>query len=86
MTNQLIALLDGREVGTIHYKDSRLSFAYSDTWRNDPNTYPLSLSMPLGSATHGHARIEAFLWGLLAFVYARWDKSRTGQPVDCLYL
>ena len=21
--------------------------------------------MPLGSATHGHARIEAFLWGLL---------------------
>jgi hypothetical protein len=23
MTNQLIALLDGREVGTVHYKDSR---------------------------------------------------------------
>jgi serine/threonine-protein kinase HipA len=65
MTNQLIALLDGREVGTVHYKDSRLSFTYSDTWRNDPNAYPLSLSMPLGSATHGHARIEAFLWGLL---------------------
>ena len=65
MTNQLIALLDGREVGTVHYKDSRLSFAYSETWRDDPNSYPLSLSMPLGSATHGHARIEAFLWGLL---------------------
>ena len=65
MTNQLIALLDGREVGTVHYKDSRLSFAYSDAWRNDPNAYPLSLSMPLGSTTHGHARIEAFLWGLL---------------------
>jgi serine/threonine-protein kinase HipA len=65
MTNQLISLLDGREVGTIHYRDSRLSFTYSDTWRNDPNAYPLSLSMPLGSAAHGHARIEAFLWGLL---------------------
>jgi len=65
MTNQLIALLDGREVGIVHYKDSRLSFTYSDTWRNDPNAYPLSLSMPLGSATHGHTRIEAFLWGLL---------------------
>jgi serine/threonine-protein kinase HipA len=65
MTNQLIALLDSREIGTVHYKDSRLSFAYSEAWRNDPNAYPLSLSMPLGSATHGHARIGAFLWGLL---------------------
>ena len=65
MTNQLIALLDGREVGIVNYKDSRLSFTYGKTWRDDPNAYPLSLSMPLGSATHGHARIEAFLWGLL---------------------
>jgi len=65
MTNQLIALFDGREVGTVHYKNARLSFLYSDTWRADPNAYPLSLSMPLASAEHGHARIEAFLWGLL---------------------
>ncbi len=65
MTNQLIALLDGREVGTIHYRNGRLSFVYTDTWRADPNAYPLSLSMPLASAEHGHARIEAFLWGLL---------------------
>src|ERR1035437_6149013 len=65
MTNQLIALLDGREVGTINYKNSRLSFVYNDEWRADPNAYPLSLSMPLASAEHGHARIAAFLWGLL---------------------
>ena len=65
MTNQLIALLDGREVGTVHYKNARLAFIYSDAWRIDPNAYPLSLSMPLASAEHGHARIEAFLWGLL---------------------
>ncbi|HET9101687.1 MAG TPA: type II toxin-antitoxin system HipA family toxin [Acidobacteriaceae bacterium] len=83
MTNQLIALLDGREVGTVHYKDSRLSFAYSDTWRNDPNAYPLSLSMPLGSATHGHARIEAFLWGLLPDndrVLQNWGKRFQVSP------
>ena len=65
MTNQLIALLDGREVGTVHYKNARLSFVYTDAWRVDPNAYPLSLSMPLASAEHRHARIEAFLWGLL---------------------
>jgi len=29
MTNQLIALLDGREVGTVNYKNARLSFLYS---------------------------------------------------------
>jgi serine/threonine-protein kinase HipA len=64
MTNQLIALLDGREVGTVHYKNARLTFVYSDDWRFDPSAYPLSLSMPLASAEHGHNRIEPFLWGL----------------------
>jgi hypothetical protein len=44
MTNQLIALLDGREVGKVHYKNARLSFVYNDAWRADPNAYPQSLS------------------------------------------
>ena len=89
MTNQLIALLDGREVGTVQYKDSRLSFAYSDTWRNDPNAYPLSLSMPLGSASHGHARIEAFLWGLLPDndrVLQNWGKRFQVSPKNVFRL
>ncbi len=89
MTNQLIALLDGREVGTVQYKDSRLSFAYSDTWRNDPSAYPLSLSMPLGSASHGHARIEAFLWGLLPDndrVLQNWGKRFQVSPKNVFRL
>lgn len=89
MTNQLIALLDGREVGTVHYKESRLSFTYSDTWRNDPDAYPLSLSMPLGSATHGHARIEAFLWGLLPDndrVLQNWGKRFQVSPKNVFRL
>jgi HipA-like protein len=45
MTNQLFVLLDGREVGTIHYKNARLSFLYTDAWRADPNVSPLSLAM-----------------------------------------
>jgi HipA-like protein len=65
MTNQLIALLDGREVGTVTHKSGRLSFTYSESWLSNPNAYPLSLSMPLGSITHGNKRIEPFLWGLL---------------------
>jgi serine/threonine-protein kinase HipA len=89
MTNQLIALLDGREIGTVHYKDSRLSFAYSETWRSDPDAYPLSLSMPLGSATHGHGRIEAFLWGLLPDndrVLQSWGKRFQVSPKNVFRL
>jgi serine/threonine-protein kinase HipA len=83
MTNRLIALLAGREVGTVHYKNARLSFVYSDAWRADHNAYPLSLSMPLASAEHGHARIEAFLWGLLPDndrVLENWGKRFQVSP------
>jgi serine/threonine-protein kinase HipA len=65
MTNQLIAFLNGREVGSVFYRRARLSFTYDESWRQGQDSYPLSLSMPLASADHGHARVEAFLWGLL---------------------
>jgi serine/threonine-protein kinase HipA len=83
MTNQLIALLDGREVGTVTHKGGRLSFTYSESWLSNPNAYPLSLSMPLGSITHGHKRIEPFLWGLLPDnerVLQSWGKEFHVSP------
>ena len=48
MTAELITLLDGKEVGRVR-RDARgrLSFIYDDAWRNAPDAYPLSLSMPL---------------------------------------
>ena len=66
MTGELIALLDGKEVGRVH-RDARgrLTFIYDDAWRKSDDAYPLSLSMPLGAKEHGRAVIEAFLWGLL---------------------
>jgi serine/threonine-protein kinase HipA len=83
MTNQLIALLDGREVGTVTHKSGRLSFTYSESWLSNPNAYPLSLSMPLGSIIHGHKRIEPFLWGLLPDnerVLQSWGKEFHVSP------
>ena len=65
MTTQLIALANGRGMGVVTYRNARLSFVYDELWRQGPNAYPLSLSMPLASAQHGHSRIEPFLWGLL---------------------
>jgi len=64
MTNRLIALLAGREVGTVHYKNAGFRSSIA-THGELIQCLPLSLSMPLASAEHGHARIEAFLWGLL---------------------
>jgi serine/threonine-protein kinase HipA len=66
MTDQLIALLGGIEVGRVQKgRSGRLSFVYNESWQNRPDAYPLSLSMPLALSEHGHAKIDAFLWGLL---------------------
>jgi serine/threonine-protein kinase HipA len=76
VTDELVALLDGKEVGRVH-RDAhgRLTFAYDDTWRKAADAYPLSLSMPLGAQEHRRSVIEAFLWGLLPdneLVLSRW--------------
>ena len=45
--------------------------------------------MPLGSATHGHARIEAFLWGLLPDndrVLQNWGKRFQVSPKNVFRL
>jgi len=66
MTSDLTALLDAREMGrVVRDKRGRLTFTYAEDWREAPDAHPLSLSMPLGAAEHGHAVTEAFLWGLL---------------------
>jgi serine/threonine-protein kinase HipA len=66
MNTELIAILDGREAGRVA-RDARgrLSFTYNEEWRAAENAYPLSISMPLALAQHGHAKIDPFLWGLL---------------------
>jgi serine/threonine-protein kinase HipA len=73
----LVALLEGREVGVIRQTGGRLSFSYDDPWRTAPGAYPLSLSLPLAAKDHGHAAINAFLWGLLPdneLILDRWAK------------
>lgn len=62
---ELVALLFGDQAGRVHRKGDRLSFTYDEAWRRRDDVTPLSLSMPLAGATHGHRPIEAYLWGLL---------------------
>lgn len=73
----LIALLDSQRVGIVHREQGRLSFRYDEAWQASPAAYPLSLSMPLAAAEHGHRPVEAFLWGLLPdnqLVLDRWAR------------
>jgi len=67
MTEELHALGAGRMMGRVIWdrRRDRLSFAYEPDWRNDADSHPLSLSMPLAAAEHGHKVVEPFLWGLL---------------------
>lgn len=84
MTDTLIVLLGGDAVGRVRrLKTGRLSFVYDDTWRHSAAAYPLSLSLPLSAAEHGHRPIDAFLWGLLPeneFILDRWAKTFHVSP------
>jgi serine/threonine-protein kinase HipA len=66
----------GRKSGRVHNDArGRLTFVYNDQWRNAPDAYPLSPSMPIVSKEHGRSVVEAFLWGLLPDneqVLGRW--------------
>lgn len=66
MTDELIVLLGGREVGRVRRnKRGKLTLSYDHGWRETEGAYSLSLSMPLAAAEHGPDVVEAFLWGLL---------------------
>ncbi|HME86233.1 MAG TPA: HipA N-terminal domain-containing protein, partial [Roseiarcus sp.] len=84
MSPDLVVVLAGREIGRV-LRDNRgrLTFVYAEDWRQTRGAYPLSLSMPLAAAEHGHKPVEAFLWNLLPdndAVLARWGQRFKVSP------
>jgi len=79
MTDELVALLAGNEIGRVRNDArGRLTFVYDNNWRGTRGAYPLSLSMPLAAEEHGPTVIQAFLWGLLPDnerVLDRWARK-----------
>ncbi len=62
---------------------NRLRFSYDEAWRGDAKAFPLSLSMPLSAAQHGHSVVSPFLWGLLPDndgVLRRWGERFSVYP------
>jgi serine/threonine-protein kinase HipA len=87
--NELMVLLDGRDVGVVRQHNGRLNFIYDDAWRRVTGAYPLSLSMPLAAAEHAHSAIDPFIWGLLPdneFVLSRWAKQFQVSPRNAFAL
>ena len=84
MSPELIVVLAGRDIGRV-LRDNRgrLTFVYAEDWRQSRGAYPLSLSIPLAAAEHGHKPVEAFLWNLLPdndAVLARWGQRFQVSP------
>lgn len=78
-SRELVVLLYGAPIGTLYSdRHAKLSFCYADKSRSARNAVPLSLSLPLARREHGHAAVEAFIWGLLPDnenVLARWGRE-----------
>lgn len=90
MTNELVVLLGGQEIGRVRQDDrGRLTLTYDQSWRDARDAYPLSLSMPLAAEEHGQRVMEAFLWGLLPdneFVLQRWGQKFQTSPRNAFAL
>jgi serine/threonine-protein kinase HipA len=90
MTSELVVLLGGKAIGRSHQDArGRLKLVYDQDWREAPDAYPLSLSMPLTAKEHGSGTVESFLWGLLPdneIVLQRWGQRFQVSPRNAFAL
>ena len=85
MIHELHALANGQAMGRVLWDSDkdRLGFEYDRAWQENPQAYPLSLSMPPAATSHGHAAVEPFLWGLLPDnneILRRWGQRFHVSP------
>ena len=77
--SELLILIEGNSAGQIRAdKSGRLSLVYESTWRNSPQGYSLSVSMPLADITYPHKAVSPYLWNLLPEnlnVLQRWGQQ-----------
>ncbi len=86
----LNVFIEGRLVGVVDGANrSSLRFRYDNRWAADPDSTPLSLSMPLAVEDHTHKVVHPFLWGLLPDndrVLARWASDFQCSATDVVAL
>jgi len=89
-SSALTVLLGGHVAGILdrsRVDKSSYRFTYDDAWRNDPQAYPVSLSLPLASKTHAGQEVAWYLRGLLPDNETRLNTiaSQYGVDSDDLY-
>ena len=85
---EIAVLLEGVRAGTITETNGRLRLRYDDRYRQSDAT-PLSVSMPVQVADHGHEPVSSFLWGLLPDndrVLQRWGQTFKVSPSNAAAL
>lgn len=86
MTETLTVVLGDAVAGTVtRMTGGDLRFDYDESYRSRPGATPLSVSMPVPIASHGHRAITPWLWGLLPdndAVLARWGRRFQVTPAS----
>lgn len=84
MTKSLVVLMHDASAGILtRLPNGRVRFEYDSTYRTEPGSTPLSLSMPLEVALHTDQVVTPWLWGLLPdndAVLARWGRHFQASP------
>jgi serine/threonine-protein kinase HipA len=77
--NELDVLIEGELIGRVRMnKAGRLSFDYEPRWRDSPDGYSLSVSMPIATVTYSHNLVSSYLWNLLPEnpnILQRWGQQ-----------
>ncbi len=91
MTDSLVVLMEDLLAGTlVRARGGRLTFTYSEEYREREGATPLSLSMPTQIPSHPDRIVTAWLWGLLPdndAVLRRWAREfhvSGGSPFSLL--
>ena len=89
--SELLILIEGALAGRIQAdKSGRLSLTYEEAWRESPQGYALSVSMPLAGVTYPQKPVWSYLWNLLPEnpnVLRRWGQQyhvSAGNPFKLL--
>lgn len=77
--SELLIVIEGNLAGQIRAdKAGRLALNYESAWRDSPQGYALSISMPLAQITYPHKVVWPYLWNLLPEnpnVLQRWGQQ-----------
>ena len=84
--SELDVLIEGELIGRVRMnKAGRLSFDYEPHWRDSPDGYSLSVSMPIASITYSHNLVSSYLWNLLPEnpnILQRWGQQFHVSPAS----